>query len=144
MSGRLDAIWIKRGAHGPMDAAAAAEAVTGRGLAGNADQGGKRQVTILSREAWAAATADLGAAVDPSLRRANLLVSGIDLADSRGKVLGIGAVRIRIYGETRPCDLMDRQAAGLRAALDPDWRAGAFGEVVEGGPLAVGDAAAWV
>ncbi|MFN8423195.1 MAG: hypothetical protein U0470_07290 [Anaerolineae bacterium] len=53
-------------------------------------------------------------------------------------------MRIRIYGRDPPCDLMDRQAAGLRAALDPDWRAGAFGEVVEGGPLAVGDAAAWV
>ena len=46
--GRLQGIWIKRVQRGPMDAAEAAELVAGRGLRGDATQGGRRQVTILS------------------------------------------------------------------------------------------------
>jgi len=140
----LEAIWIKRAAGGKMDPAAAAEAIAGVGLAGNADQGGRRQVTIISRAAWDAVTDDLGAPVDPSARRANLLVRGVDLAHSNGRVLAIGSIRVRIHGETRPCALMDDMHSGLRRALDPDWRAGAFGEVLDSGTLSVGDPVGWV
>ena len=35
-----------------MDPVDRAELVAGRGLRGNANQGGKRQITILSEEAW--------------------------------------------------------------------------------------------
>ncbi|MCC7020092.1 MAG: MOSC domain-containing protein [Ardenticatenales bacterium] len=140
----LEAIWIKRAAGGKMDPAAAAEAIAGVGLAGNADQGGRRQVTIISRAAWDAVTDDLGAPIDPSARRANLLVRGVDLAHSNGRVLAIGGIRVRIHGETRPCALMDEMHSGLRRALDPDWRAGAFGEVLDSGTLSVGDPVGWV
>ena len=60
MSGRLDAIWIKRAKKGPMDPVDRAMAVESRGLEGNANQGGARQVTILERSAWSAAAATLG------------------------------------------------------------------------------------
>ena len=79
----------------------------------------------------------------PAARRANLLVSGLDLEGSRGRVLCVGASRIRVHGETRPCYRMDEAAAGLQAALEPEWRGGVYGEVVVSGDIEVGDAVAW-
>jgi MOSC domain-containing protein YiiM len=80
---------------------------------------------------------------DPSVRRANLLVSSVDFRDSRGKTLRIGNVRIRIYGETRPCYHMDEAIPGLRRALSAPWGGGAFGEVLDDGAIAIGDRAEW-
>jgi hypothetical protein len=38
---------------------------------------------------------------------------------------------------------MDEALDGLRAALEPDWGGGAYGVVLEGGEIAVGDPVAW-
>jgi MOSC domain-containing protein YiiM len=138
-TGRVECIWIKRMKGGPMDAQHRATLVAGRGLAGNANQGGTRQVTILSKETWDRIAGALPDAPDPSARRANLMVSGIDLAGARGRVLRIGGHRIRINGETRPCEQMEDAAAGLRAGLQEPWGGGVFGEVIDGGEIAVGD-----
>ena len=85
-----------------MDAVPRVDLRAGTGLIDNADQGGARQVTVVSTERWAAVADTLGVTVDPVLRRANLLVSGIELRDTRGRVLRVGACRFRIRGETRP------------------------------------------
>ncbi len=143
MAGRLEAIWIKRAKLGPMDPAEAAELVVGRGLVGNANRGGRRQVTIVDIDAWKRATTELGVAVKPVARRGNLLIRGVELANSRGKVLRVGPCRLEIGGETRPCERMDEACAGLQAALDPEWRAGAFSIVVEGGVIRPGDGVGW-
>src|SRR5690242_8032960 len=100
---RLQTIWIKRMKRGPMDSTKAALLETGRGLAGNANRGGRRQVTLIAFERWEAVQRTLGVQLDPAVRRANLLVSGIDLERSRGRVLRIGHTRLLINGETRPC-----------------------------------------
>ena len=139
----LTAIWLKRARRGPMDSKEEARAVPDRGLEGNADQGGKRQVTLLDAAAWARAEAELGSSVDPSARRANLMVRGLELSDSRDRVLRIGTCRIVVRGETRPCRRMDEAFPGLQAALDPEWRAGIYGEVLTGGRIALGDPVAW-
>jgi MOSC domain-containing protein YiiM len=143
MSGSIVNIWLKRFKGGPMDPVLFAELVPGRGLVGNANQGGKRQVTLIDEQRWGDACRELGIDVDPSRRRANVMLRGIDLYDMRGRLLRIGPALVRIYNETRPCEQMDEAQPGLRAALGPSWRAGAYGEIVEGGVIRVGDAASW-
>lgn len=140
---RLEAIWIKRVRRGPMDPASAARLQAGAGIVGNANQGGRRQVTIIEREVWDALMHDLGSDASPAGRRANLMVSGVSLAATRGRTLRIGACRIRILGETKPCERMEELLPGLRDAMYPEWRGGAFGEVLNDGVIAVGDSVAW-
>lgn len=142
--GKLEAIWLKRMVRGPMDPVQQARLQAGRGLVGNADQGGKRQVTLIEQERWQALMEQVGASLNPSARRANLLLSGIRLAESRGKVLEIGKCRIQIYGETRPCERMDEAWSGLREAMKIDWSGGAFGEVLIDGQITVGDPVRWL
>ena len=141
MMGVVERIWRKRAKRGPMDRLEAVRMDPRSGIEGNADCYRKRQVTILSLESWRDVERELGREVDPATRRTNLLVSGIDLVDSRGKTLQVGDVHIRIWGETRPCRQMEEACDGLQAALDPEWRAGAHGEVVVGGEVRVGDIA---
>ena len=141
--GRLECIWLKRAKNGPMDPVDAAVLVPGQGLQGNANRGGRRQVTIISRARWAELTIELGADIPPTARRANLMVSGIDLEKTRGRILRIGSTRLRINGETRPCEQMEEAHPGLQAAMCGRWGGGAFAEVVEGGEIRVGDAAEW-
>jgi MOSC domain-containing protein YiiM len=141
--GRLERIWIKRNRLGPMDPRERASLVAGRGLAGSQNQGGIRQVTILVRERWDDLMRELGANLDPAARRANLLVSNLDLLDSRGRILRVGACRLRVGGETRPCDRMDEALPGLRRALERDWSGGVFAEVLDTGDISVGDPVDW-
>jgi MOSC domain-containing protein YiiM len=141
--GRVERLWVKRAHKGPMDAQTSIELVPARGVAGSADRGGRRQVTLLEREVWEAMMRELGSDAGPETRRANVLVSGIDLRKSRGRVLRIGQARVRIAGEVKPCERMEEAVPGLRALMFPDWRGGAFAEILEGGFVAVGDTVTW-
>ena len=87
---------------------------------------------------------ELGSNRPLSTRRANLIIRGLDLANSRGQLLQIGEGQVRIYGETKPCERMDEAASGLKALMYPDWRGGAYGEVLVGGVIAVGNAVQWI
>jgi MOSC domain-containing protein YiiM len=144
-TGEVRAIWLKRFKRGPMDPAESATLRAGKGLVGNANQGGRRQVTLLEEEAWGDALADVGdeSSLDPAARRANLLVAGVRLEGSRGRILRIGACRLRIFMECQPCERMDEARPGLQAALRPHWRGGACAEVLEGGEIRMGDEVAW-
>ena len=156
MSGRVEALWTKRAHRGVMDAQREVVCVAGKGIEGNTCRSSTRQVTIIAREQWEAMMRELGAEgdassadganrtpLDPAARRANIMVSGVDLANSRGRVLRLGGVRVRVRGETRPCERMDEALPGLRDAMDPEWRGGAFGEMLDDGLLTVGDAVSW-
>lgn len=139
--GQLAAIWVKRVHRGPMDAVDEATLVAGQGIVGNADQGRRRQVTIIEEEVWKDLMILTGGQLDPSARRANLMLRGIPLVNSRGRILQLGDCRIRILGETKPCEQMEEAHAGLRVAMYPEWKGGAFGEILNGGVVRRGDAA---
>jgi MOSC domain-containing protein YiiM len=106
---------------------------------------GRRQVTVLSLEDWQAACAQVGRPELPwTTRRANLLVSGIDLAavnhaSAEGRLLRIGAVELEVTGETAPCERMEEACPGLRAALAGAGRGGVTCRVRRGGELAAGN-----
>ena len=127
-----------------MDSVREAQVVASKGLVGNADQGRRRQVTLIEREVWASLMERTGGALDPSTRRANLMVSGVPLKDSRGRVLNIGQCRVRVLGESKPCERMEEALPGLESAMYPDWRGGAFGELLDDGLIVVGDPVSWV
>ena len=143
MSGRLERIWLKRAVRGPMDPVDRATLVEGKGVEDSANFGSHRQVTMIALERWLEVMAGLEAEVDPSARRADLMVSGVDLERSRGRLLTVGDCVILIGGEVRPCERMDEAFLGLRDALAPLWGGGAWGEVLRGGPIAVGDRVSW-
>ena len=143
MSGRLEQIWLKRARRGVMDPVGAATLVEGKGVQDSANFGSHRQVTIVSLERWLELTSELGADIDPSARRAELLVSGVDLENSRGRLLLIGPCVLCIGGETKPCERMDEAFQGLRTAMAPRWGGGAWAEVVRGGEIKVSDPVSW-
>lgn len=138
--GTLEAIWLKPQHKRPMRPVGSAVLVTNRGIRGNANQNGRRQITLISRERWREVEQRLGRQIDPALRRANLMVSGVELADSPGQLLRVGTALIEIRGETRPCQLLDETMHGLFDALRANWGGGVFGVILEGGEVRVGDA----
>lgn len=142
-SPRVVALYLKRAHRGPMDRVREATAVAGQGLVGSVGRSRRRQVTLLELENWQQSTAEVGSDADPSRRRANIVVSGIALARTRGRVLRIGDVRLAVGGELTPCERMDEVHPGLQAALRPDWRAGVFAQVLDSGVIRVGDAVGW-
>ena len=60
MTGLVEQLWSKRAHRGPMDALREATLVAGQGLEGSVGRSRRRQITILSREAWESATAAVG------------------------------------------------------------------------------------
>lgn len=138
-SGVILGLWVKRAHRGPMDPAEEVELVADSGIVGNADRGGARQITVIRDEDFQSVSREMGHAVDPALRRANVLVRGVELRRTRGMILHLGPCRIQIVGETVPCERMDEAVPGLRAALRLDWRGGCYGRVLTGGPVRVGD-----
>ncbi|MCH8306717.1 MAG: molybdenum cofactor biosysynthesis protein [Gammaproteobacteria bacterium] len=100
---------------------------------------GKRQVTVISAEAWAAACEELGQEIPWTTRRANLLTEDIELPQRTGDVIEIAGVRLLVTMKVDPCSRMDEQFQGLRSALIPEWRGGVACTVLKGGPVRLGD-----
>ncbi len=141
--GKIEQIWVKRFHRGPMDPVTHGTLVAGQGLLDSANQGGRRQVTLIARERWNLAVQSMGMHIDPIQRRANVLVAGIDLENTHTRILQVGGCRLLIRGETRPCERMDEAVPGLQNALDAHWGGGAFAEILRGGEITVGDNVTW-
>ena len=138
-SGLVRAIAFRSTDSDPMREIEECRVLVHRGLELENRPPGRRSLTLLSRESWFDTCRDLGADLPWWIRRANLLVEGLDLAGTIGHTVEIGAIRVYIHDETRPCKLMDEQHAGLRAALKGEFRGGVFGQVLNEGVIRVGD-----
>lgn len=133
-------------ARAPMEVLDRAEVSVEAGIAGD-HRGrrkpggtGRRQVTLMERADWEAATAAIDRSIPWQERRANLLVDGFDLPQVPGTRLRVGeTVVLEITCETDPCPRMETLAPGLYDALLPDWRGGVCTRVLAGGTIAVGD-----
>src|SRR5262245_5313482 len=127
---------VKRG---PLTTVTEAQVGVADGISGDA-RGSRagRQITVVFRESWDAACADLGVELPWITRRANLLVEGVPIP-REGKRLVIGASVLEVTQETQPCQVMEAAYRGLRQALTPDWRGGVCCKVVTGGTIRIGD-----
>lgn len=142
--GRLVGIARRPARYAPMEELDAGLITTERGLEG--DHKGpkfpKRQITIMSVEAWLSALSELGGdALDLpwTTRRANLLVEGVRLPRARGGVIRIGAARFGVWYPTQPCARMEKAYPGLLKALHPEWRGGVACAVDRGGAVRLGE-----
>lgn len=138
--GRLAGIARRERKRAPMETLERAEISTETGVAMDfRGKPGLRQVTIISAKAWRDACSELQRELPWTTRRANLLVDDFELPRTVGSVIVIGPVRLQITGEVDPCSRMEEQCAGLRQALQPEWRGGVSCTVLEGGTVVLGD-----
>jgi MOSC domain len=142
-AGSVEAIWLAGSAGEPGRSVHAAEAIAGKGLAGDRHTIGKG--TFPSGPPGSALTlieAEVCQSFDPPLRaaehRRNLVTSGIDLNALVGHEFTIGAVRCRGMRLCEPCTVVQRYASRpvLRALVH---RGGLRADILEDGELRVGD-----
>jgi MOSC domain-containing protein YiiM len=145
-AGRLIAIARRPARRAPMEEVDAVGISLARGVEGD-HKGAKlrnRAVTVLAREAWAEALADLAGPDGPpplpwTTRRANLLVEGLRLPRARGAILRVGMVLLEVTYPTQPCRRMEEAWPGLLKALHPEWRGGVTCRVLAEGTVGIGD-----
>ena len=137
--GTLLGIAIREASRAPMKEQQQVEVAMRHGIVTDYYGMGQRHVTLLDLGQWQEVLAELGVELPWYTRRANLLMTGIDLAATVGRRLQIGTCRFGIGGETTPCYRMDELHPGLRQALSPHMRGGVWGQVLQGGTLRVGD-----
>ncbi len=137
--GRLLGIAIRKKSRAEMIVSTAIDVTTQSGLDDDfRGKSRKRQVTVLSTEAWQEACDAIGKPLPWTTRRANLLVSGLDLLETTGAIIQLGDVQLEVTGQTDPCERMDEYSAGLQTALLPDWRGGVCCRVIAAGRLQEG------
>jgi MOSC domain-containing protein YiiM len=138
--GKVEDIARRKKIRAPMETLNTVTVDEKTGLAGDIRGGAlKRQVTILSAEAWNSVCEELKTELPWTTRRANILVSGIKLPQESGYQIQIGEILLEVTRQTNPCERMDEQYLGLTNALMPDWRGGVCCSVVRGGNIMNGD-----
>ncbi|MBL4670158.1 MAG: hypothetical protein JKY30_12970 [Flavobacteriales bacterium] len=100
---------------------------------------GDRQVTVMTQECWDIACTELSQKMRWTTRRANILIEGIDLENTKGCLLKVGNFMLEITGELKPCPRMDEQIVGLTKTLIPNWRGGVTCKIIKEGTVNEGD-----
>ena len=142
--GQLEAIWIKTAHGGAMQPVSEAKTEKNKGLVGDTNFGrSKRQVTFIEKEVFDLLRDRLGDSIGPEMRRANFMVTGVELKETVGRILSVGDLKVKISGETKPCKIMDDACQGLREALVDEWKGGVYGCVLNDAVVKMGDPVSW-
>jgi MOSC domain-containing protein YiiM len=147
MRGHLVGIYTAETGGQPMDARAEVRAVAGIGLEGDRyatktgefseREGGGREVTLIAREAIAAAnTSDV--TIGEHETRRNLVTEGVDLDALIGRQFAVGEVVMVGVRDCPPCAYLEKLTRpGVRAALH--GAGGLRADIVRDGVIRVGD-----
>jgi MOSC domain-containing protein YiiM len=148
--GQIVAIYTAPDKGAPMESREGVEATAGVGLDGDryaagggrytrADDDGKRAITLIEREAVAAAGREYEIEIGEHESRRNLVTEGVPLNHLVGRTFRVGDVLLRGFKLAEPCTHLEGLTRpGVRRALV--HRAGLRAEILEGGSISVGDA----
>jgi MOSC domain-containing protein YiiM len=147
--GQVVAIYTAPEEGAPMESHDDVRAVAGVGLDGDryaAGDGkytrsggdGKRAITLIEREAVAAARREYDIDLDEREARRNVVTEGVPLNHLVGRTFRVGDVVLRGYKLAEPCAYLEGLTRdGVRRALV--HRAGLRAEILDGGVIRVGD-----
>ena len=149
---RLLSIFVAPAAGAPVVRVPRAEALAGRGLAGDRYGAGDgsfsrwpgkgRAITLISAEALDAAQREFGVSLSDGEHRRNLVVDGLDLRTLLGGTFRIGTATFRGERICAPCKYLVRVTDQARIFDALVGRGGIRAEVVTSGEIAEGDALA--
>ncbi len=94
-----------------------------------------RQVSVITKENWDLVCQELGTKLHWTTRKANIMIEGVNLENSTGSILKIGNAFLEITGKLPVGNRLEKQFAGLKAALTPNWRGGVAAKVVHEGVI---------
>ncbi len=136
--GRLDWIGLRPARRELVESVNCAE-ISDQGLAGDHGHSGKRAVTLIQAE-HIPIVANLAGleAIDPTILRRNLVVSGINLAAFRKENLMVGDVILQITGPCPPCSRME-EYLGFGGYNAMRGHGGWYAEVVQPGTIRISD-----
>jgi MOSC domain-containing protein YiiM len=147
--GHVVAIYTAPAEGAPMEARDEAVAIAGKGLDGDryaieagrfsGTKIGKRAITLIEREAIAAANAAYDLGLTEQETRRNVVVEGVPLNHLAGREFLVGAVRLRGFDFSEPCAYLE-ELTGKPARKALVHRGGLRAEIIDGGPIRVGDA----
>ena len=138
MQGTVLALALRPEKGGAMALAESITLTPENGVMGDHGTSQRRQVTLLDEAAWQTACSEVGTELDWTVRRANVLVQGLDLPSLLNQQIRVGTALVEVIGEVTPCHLMDEVQTGLEAALQPNWRGGVFARIIDTGSVEVG------
>ncbi len=137
--GRVISIALRCKDKGQMKEVNEAAAERDGGLVGDIAARADRGLTLIAAAQWNDVQKELKTDLPWYTRRANVLVDAKKLGHLIGAQIKVGEVVLKVEGETKPCDLMDRLHFGLKTALKPDCRGGVHGRILQSGKIRVGD-----
>ena len=148
--GQVVAIYTAPDKGAPMESRDGVDATAGVGLDGDryaagegkytgSDDDGKRAVTLIEREAVAAAGREYDIEIGEHEARRNIVTEGVPLNHLVGRTFRVGGVVLRGFKLAEPCTYLEGLTRpGVRRALV--HRAGLRAEILDGGTISVGDA----